>query len=210
MLQRCELVVIATAPRVRIVPGGPLTGHQSAPAGRTDNIDKEISSGLSVNCTVLSAGCILGHSVKIFVPKDIFNGPPFFRLALRRRFLTLFQISPYLIGKITHLLRSHQSSVHSSSKFRGWDSFGIAHFSDNSICLRLFIHRGVMPTPSLCFPEIAVSPAPRSLRPRPPYLPRRLFHGGGGLVGCAARAPPPSSSRRPRTFSSPRQPLSFR
>ena len=58
-------------------------------------------------------------------------------------------------------------------------------------------------------PESAISPAPRSLRQHLPYLPCRLFHGGGGCVGCAARAPPPASSRRPRTFSSPRPPPMF-
>ena len=83
----------------------PLTGHQSAPAGRTENIDKDISSGLSVNCTVLSSGCILGHSVKIFVPRDVFDVPPFLQPALRSRFLTLSQISSYLLNK------NHTSSL---------------------------------------------------------------------------------------------------
>ena len=64
MLQRCGLVINATAPPYGLYPGGPWRGVRALPqAGRTD-IGKDMSSGLYLYCTDQCAVCIHSHSVR--------------------------------------------------------------------------------------------------------------------------------------------------
>ena len=63
----------ATAPRIPIVPGGPLMGHQSTPAAR---------GSISLPGAILS----LTGQLHAYAPRGKFNSPPFLRHALRPAF----------------------------------------------------------------------------------------------------------------------------
>ena len=88
----------------------------------------------------------------------------------------------------------------SSQIFSAGTEFDLTLYSANlSFCQHWINHGQILSRPCLCFRGGAGSRGPQWPRQHPPFPPLRLFHGGAGFGGCAARASPPSTSLRPRT-----------
>ena len=156
----------SNAPRVLIVPGGPLTGHQSTPACRTAKLEGEFSSDIfSYNAVYHLHPQPRSH---IFVPRDVFISPPFLRHAVRYRFITLFRISSFSITQIFH----------------SGDGFGMPPFGVKSVFQLFFEH----------FPSVFTFHSADSHARARPLLPRHLKISSASVASSSSSSLPPSPS----------------